>query len=40
MLGDGREILLGPGGSESQTHLEPGGAPVHELNGPLGLEGG
>jgi hypothetical protein len=22
------------------THLEAGGAPVHELDGPLGLDGG
>ncbi len=40
MMGNGRKTLSGPRGSESQTHLETGGAPVHELDGPLGLDGG
>jgi hypothetical protein len=40
IVGNGREILPGPHRSDSKTHLETSGAPVHELDGPLGLDGG
>jgi hypothetical protein len=40
MMGNGRKTLSGLRGSDYETHLETSGAPVHELDGPLGLDGG